>query len=1017
MQSSFLPGALALGIWLFPAFGASVITTRLDDPKAVYLTASDFRVHADGQGDDSAAIQAAIDQAENNAMEGIVFVPSGRYRLAHTVYVWPGVRVFGYGATRPVFVLGNNTPGFQHGLGVMVMFTGRRPGSRMAKLFGKVPFPPPGSVPPNEEIADANSGTFYSAMSNIDFEIGDGNPAAVGIRFHVAQHAYLSHMDFHSGSGLAALMQVGNEAFDLHFYGGRYGILTEKTSPAWQFTLLDSVFEGQSEAAIREHEAGLTLVRDTFRNVPTAIDIDPEYHDQLWAKDCRFENVPRAAVVISREQSPLVEVGIENAVMKDVPVVALFRESGKKAVGKGPVYRVKEFNYGLILPGLGMMGEIGLRCEAVAMDALPAPPGPAILALPPVEEWTNVHSLGVRGDGKTDDTSAIQKAIEQHRALYFPSGHYVIKDTLALKPETVLIGLHPTLTQFDLPDETPGYQGVGSAKAMIAAPSGGTNILSGFGVMTGGINPRAVGVMWRAGESSMIDDVRFLGGHGSGTNPYNNNHTADPDSRKRWDSQYPSLWVTERGGGTFSDIWTPDTFAQAGFYVTDTRTPGHVYELSNEHHLRLEIKFDHVENWDLNAPQTEEEAGESPDALALELAWSKNITIANYHGYRVTRSRAPYRTAVRLYHCADIRFRNVHVNAESGYATCDANGCGTFLRASKFPYENAIEDVTHHLEVREREFAVLDVPADPPMPAPGDASAVLEPGSRVQRLEDGFFSIAGAAVDAVGKLYFVDHHEQRIYGWSAAEGLTIERDSPLDPVNLALDKKGNLLVMSSAGPEGTVYSFRPGSPKDQVAVLQPEAARPRPGALVILPVNYWNNGEFKDQMDFNTLSYTTLAQLFVQDVSTPKARQYVAPDGSAFLPAGRVFQQGPADSTAGWRFSDNLDTHGLISARPGERVYVSSESEDITYSGLVNADGTLSELRPFANRGGESVTVDRKGNVYVPNGQIFVYDPTGKPIGRIDVPERPLGLVFGGDGGRTLFILTHHALFAVKVRG
>ena len=146
------------------------------------------------------------------------------------------------------------------------------------------------------------------------------------------------------------------------------------------------------------------------------------------------------------------------------------------------------------------------------------------------------------------------------------------------------------------------------------------------------------------------------------------NHTADPDLRKRWDGQYPSLWVTQGGGGTFADIWTPDTFAQAGFYVSDTKTPGHVYELSNEHHVRTEIKFDHVENWDVNAPQTEEEAGESPEALSLELAWSKNITIANYHAYRVTRSRAPFPAAVRLYHSADIHFRNVHVNAESGYA-------------------------------------------------------------------------------------------------------------------------------------------------------------------------------------------------------------------------------------------------------------------------------------------------------------------------------------------------------------
>ena len=86
-------------------------------------------------------------------------------------------------------------------------------------------------------------------MSNIDFEIGDGNPAAVAVRFHVAQHSFLAHMDFDLGSALAGVYQVGNGAEDLHFYGGRYGILTEKTSPAWQFTLIDSAFEGQKEAA------------------------------------------------------------------------------------------------------------------------------------------------------------------------------------------------------------------------------------------------------------------------------------------------------------------------------------------------------------------------------------------------------------------------------------------------------------------------------------------------------------------------------------------------------------------------------------------------------------------------------------------------------------------------------------------------------------------------------------------------------------------------------------------------
>ena len=1010
--------AVLLGVSSF-ASASSVFTTRLDDPRAVYLTAQEFGAHGDGIGDDTAAIQAAIDKAEGSVREGIVFVPSGRYRLTHTVYLWPGVRLIGYGATRPVFALADNTPGFQTGVGVMVMFTGARPAAILR--FGKrVPFPPPGSVPPNDNVADADEDTFYSAMSNIDFEIGAGNPAAIAIRFHVAQHAFLSHMDFHIGSGLAALTEVGNEAEDLHFYGGRYGILTDKTSPAWQFTLIDSTFDGQRDAAVREHEVGLTLIRDTFRNVPIAIDIDPHYSDELWVKDCRFEQVAKAAVIISNESSPLTEIGFENAVLNNVPTFALLRESGKSVPGKSAIYRVTNFNYGLIVAGERTTGAIGMMYDAAALSALPAPLPPAIPTLPPTTDWVNVHTFGVVGDETTDDTAAIQRAIDTHRVLYFPSGHYRVTGTLNLKPDTVLIGLHPTLTQFDLEDSTPGYQGVGSPKPVISAPPNnsnvaGANIISGFGVYTGGINPRAVGVLWRAGEGSLIDDVRFLGGHGTGFNPYNADHTADSVPAKRWDGQYPSLWVTHGGGGTFADIWTPDTFAQAGFYVSDTKTPGHVYELSNEHHVRNEIIFDHAENWDINAPQTEEEAGESPDSLSLEFDWSRNITIANYHGYRVTRSRAPFPAAVRLYHSGNIHFRNVHINAESGYPICDDNGCGTFLRASKYPYENAIQDVTHNLEVREREFAVLDVPENPSTPAPGDASAVVAPGAKVEKLEDGFFSISGAAVDASGKLYFVDHHEQRIYGWSHAEGLTVERNNPLDPVNLAFDKSGDLLVVSSAGPEGTVYSFRPGSSQDQIAVLAPQPAALHTGAAAILPANYWNNGEFKNQLDFNTMTYKTLAQMFAEDVSTPKAKEYVSTDGSVFLPAGRVFQQGPPDST-GWRFSDNLDTYGFITADSGQRIYVSSSSEDRTYSARVAADGTLTDLQPFAERGGESVAVDAQGNVYVANGQIFVYNPAGKLIGQIDVPERPIDIVFGGADRRTLFILAHHALFAVPVK-
>jgi hypothetical protein len=391
--------------------------------------------------------------------------------------------------------------------------------------------------------------------------------------------------------------------------------------------------------------------------------------------------------------------------------------------------------------------------------------------------------------------------------------------------------------------------------------------------------------------------------------------------------------------------------------------------------------------------------------VSFDIRNSKNILIANYHAYRVTRSIKPALSAALITNSSDIRFRNVAVNGESGFATCDENGCTAYLRASKYPYENAIVDVTNKLQVRERQFALFDYTGK-------QTSSPAAPTSiKVDKLEDGFYSIAGAAVDSKGRLYFIDRHFKRIFSWAKDEGLKLVSDAPLDPVNLAVDGSDKLMVLSSAGKEATVYALKPGAP---AAVIAPTAVSARPRARVALPVNFWQNGEFQDQLNPETYEFTTLAEMFARDVARPKDREYVSPDGSLVLPAFRVTRQGPLDHL-GYRWSDTLDTHGFVTAPVGQRVVFTNGSENRTFSGLVGQGGAITDLKQVADRGGESAAVGPDGQVYVANGEVYIYGADGKQTGRIDVPARPLQLLFGGADKRTLFILTHHALYSAQI--
>lgn len=325
----------------------SYFPQRPDDSRAVDFSKDAFGAHADGMGDDAEALQQAINRAQETRA-GLVLIPEGRYRLGKTVYVWQGIRLIGYGKNRPVFLLGRNTPGFQEGDGrYMIHFADNRPRA-------------------GGPIGDGSEFTFYSGMNNIDFELQEGNPAAIAIRFHVAQHSLLTHMDFQVGSARAALEDIGNQATDIHVHGGEYGIITKRTAPVWQFLLMDSSFDGQRAAAIRTMEAGFTLVRVRFANMPVALKIAPGEVEQLYARDLQLENIREAAFVAGNWRNAHSAVTFTNVACSNVP---RFYSGEQSIVAPSRHYVVEHFSLGLEIGPDGREQGIHLRHRERALSS------------------------------------------------------------------------------------------------------------------------------------------------------------------------------------------------------------------------------------------------------------------------------------------------------------------------------------------------------------------------------------------------------------------------------------------------------------------------------------------------------------------------------------------------------------------------------------------------------------------------------------------------------------------------
>lgn len=150
------------------------------------------------------------------------------------------------------------------------------------------------------------------------------------------------------------------------------------------------------------------------------------------------------------------------------------------------------------------------------------------------------RNFGAVGDGKTDDTAAIQKAFEAtngHQAsgegtyvLYFPAGTYLVSDTVKWKRFLRVQGEDRESTIIKLVDNATGFDNTESPKPVVAAsavpgPPGSNKAVNGstianwfhhFTVDTGNGNPGAVGVEYHSNNYGSLEQVTIRSGDGEG---------------------------------------------------------------------------------------------------------------------------------------------------------------------------------------------------------------------------------------------------------------------------------------------------------------------------------------------------------------------------------------------------------------------------------------------------------------------------------------------------------------------
>jgi len=271
-----------------------------------------------------------------------------------------------------------------------------------------------------------------------------------------------------------------------------------------------------------------------------------------------------------------------------------------------------------------------------------------------------------------------------------------------------------------------------------------------------------------------------------------------------------------------------------------------------------------------------------------------------------------------------------------------------------------------------------------------DASAVIAPGAKLEKLAGDFKFTEGPTCDKDGNVFFTDQPNNRILKWSVDGKLSTFMQPAGRANGMFFDAQGNLIACADEKTE--LWSI---APDGKHTVL----AKEYEGKKFNAPNDVWVRAD-------GSLYFTD--PFYKRDWwdydRPPQGTEQVY-----FLSADRKTLK---------RVTTNLaQPNGIIGTPDGKMLFVADIKAGKTYAYDIQTDGSLTKKRLHCELGSDGMTLDTEGNLYLTGNGVIVFDKAGKRIAHIGVPEPwTANVSFGGKDHNTLFITASAGLYSIRMQ-